>query len=116
MITIKSKREGFRRCGMAHSVAPVSCPDDRFSAEELAILQAEPMLNVSVSGAADPEERARRLADACAGLIADREIREHWMADGRPQARALEMLSGEKKVTAAERDAAWEIFSKKDAD
>jgi len=47
MIRITSKREGFRRCGVAHSKAAVDWPDDRFSEEELATLKAEPMLLVT---------------------------------------------------------------------
>jgi len=46
MIRITSKRHNFRRCGMAHPKQPVDYPDDRFSEEELSILQAEPMLKV----------------------------------------------------------------------
>jgi len=46
MIIIKSKIEGFRRCGTAHSKAPVEYPDDKFSKEEIASLEAEPMLVV----------------------------------------------------------------------
>ena len=53
MITITAKKEGFRRCGIAHPVAPVTYPDDKFTADELAALQAEPMLVVEV-GEADP--------------------------------------------------------------
>ncbi|MDR3631718.1 MAG: HI1506-related protein [Desulfocapsaceae bacterium] len=48
MITITSRQAGFRRCGIAHPVRPVDYPDDRFSAEELKVLQAEPMLNLSI--------------------------------------------------------------------
>lgn len=45
-IRITSKKEGFRRCGIAHSEKPAVYPDDRFSAEELEMLEAEPMLIV----------------------------------------------------------------------
>jgi hypothetical protein len=48
MIRIISQREGFRRCGVAHTVEPVEYPDDRWSAEELRRLQDEPMLTVEV--------------------------------------------------------------------
>ena len=44
MILIKSKKEGFRRCGLAHPAKEVLYSDDRFTAAELAILTAEPML------------------------------------------------------------------------
>ncbi len=46
MIRIRSKKEGFRRCGIAHSEKPVDYPDDKFSKKELAALKAEPMLLV----------------------------------------------------------------------
>ena len=47
MIRIASKRDGFRRCGIAHATAPVDYQDDRFSPSELEILKAEPMLTVT---------------------------------------------------------------------
>lgn len=48
MIRIKSKKPGFRRCGIAHAAGPVEYPDGRFTAAELAMLKAEPMLDVEV--------------------------------------------------------------------
>ncbi|ADW18574.1 hypothetical protein Despr_2435 [Desulfobulbus propionicus DSM 2032] len=51
MITITSKKEGFRRCGLAHSQTPITYEDDRFTTEELKTLQKEPMLVVTVSEA-----------------------------------------------------------------
>lgn len=48
MIRIKSKKDGFRRCGIAHSKEAVQYPDDRFSAGELAVLRAEPTLVVEI--------------------------------------------------------------------
>lgn len=48
MIRIASKRHNFRRCGMAHPKQPMDYPDDRFSDEELHILQVERMLTVEV--------------------------------------------------------------------
>ena len=56
MIRITSKREGFRRCGVAHSKAAVDWPDDRFSEEELAKLKAESMLLFTQIQEAPPEE------------------------------------------------------------
>lgn len=46
MIQISSKREGFRRCGVAHPRGPVIYDNDRFSEKELEILAKEPMLVV----------------------------------------------------------------------
>lgn len=48
MIRITSQREGFRRAGIAHPAAATDHPDDAFTAEQLAALQAEPMLTVEI--------------------------------------------------------------------
>jgi len=49
MIRITAKKEGFRRCGIAHSKQPTEYADDRFSKEELAALQAEPGIVVEIT-------------------------------------------------------------------
>lgn len=43
-IVIKSKRNGFRRCGMAHSSQPTKYADDFFTEEQLKALAKEPQL------------------------------------------------------------------------
>ncbi|PPD36754.1 MAG: hypothetical protein CTY18_02930 [Methylomonas sp.] len=48
MIKIKSKREGFRRCGLAHSAQWQFYDNDFFTDEQLERLFAEPMLNVEI--------------------------------------------------------------------
>jgi len=48
MIRITSKRHNFRRCGVAHPKGPVDYSIDKFSGEELDILDAEPMLTVEL--------------------------------------------------------------------
>ncbi len=60
MIIIRSKKAGFRRCGIAHPKEETQYPDDRFSKEELAILQAEPMLTVEL---AELGTEPRRIGD-----------------------------------------------------
>jgi len=47
MIRITSKKENFRRCGVAHPKAATEYADDKFSKKELAVLNAEPMLVVT---------------------------------------------------------------------
>ncbi len=47
-IRIVARRDGFRRCGVAHSAAPAFHPCDRFTADELERLRADPMLIVDV--------------------------------------------------------------------
>jgi len=48
MVEITSKRDGFRRCGLAHAMATTNYPADRFSADELSTLQQEQMLVVTI--------------------------------------------------------------------
>jgi len=48
MITITAKRDGFRRCGVAHTTKPALFLDDAFTPEQLRQLQAEPMLVVEL--------------------------------------------------------------------
>ena len=47
MIRITSKKDGFRRAGMAHRGVR-EYPDKTFDAEQMAALEAEPMLVVEV--------------------------------------------------------------------
>lgn len=54
-ITITSKKDGFRRAGMAHPAKPNTYPDGTFTAEQLKALQADPMLVVHVT-APEPEK------------------------------------------------------------
>ena len=56
MIRITSKQDGFRRGGIAHSATPTQYPDDRFSKQELAVLQTEPMLVVELIVEAAPKD------------------------------------------------------------
>ncbi len=48
MIRITSNRDGFRRCGVVFGKQPADFPNGRFNKEELAILEAEPMLSVEI--------------------------------------------------------------------
>lgn len=57
MIRIRSKREGFRRCGIAHSEKPTDYRDDKFTKQQLAQLKAEPML--FVDELPDPPEKKK---------------------------------------------------------
>ena len=54
MIVITSKREGFRRCGVAHAAGPVAWPDGRWTEAELDALMAEPMLTVAQAADGPP--------------------------------------------------------------
>jgi len=74
MIRIRSKKNGFRRCGIAHSSEWQEYPDERFNEDEVKTLLAEPMLQVDVfidlkehqfeaAKAPDPEAAAQSIVD-----------------------------------------------------
>jgi len=46
MIIITSKKEGFRRCGVAHPATPTEHPDGTFTPGQIKALHNEPMLMV----------------------------------------------------------------------
>ena len=46
MIRITSKRDGFRRAGIAHPATPTDYANEVFTKQQLAQLKAEPMLVV----------------------------------------------------------------------
>ena len=46
ILRISARREGFRRAGIAHTVAPADHPLDTLTAKQIAALKAEPMLLV----------------------------------------------------------------------
>lgn len=58
-IKIISKRAGFRRCGIEHPDKPVIHPAGTFTEEQLAQLEAEPMLIVEEV----PDEPAKTADD-----------------------------------------------------
>lgn len=51
MIIITSKKDGFRRCGVAHPMAPTMYEDGSFTPDQINELQAEPMLTVQFDDA-----------------------------------------------------------------
>ncbi|HAG0017630.1 TPA: hypothetical protein G8O67_005019 [Salmonella enterica] len=91
MIYITSKREGFARCGVRFSEATTSYPDDRFTPEQLADLEAEPMLIVSrdagmtAGQAAEQISRLKNALDAAehevAVVTAERDVLYQQLAD-----------------------------------
>lgn len=69
MITITSKIDGFRRAGVAHPDEATEYPNDAFTKQQLAQLQAEPMLVVVESpepdaGKGKKEKKPREGGDA----------------------------------------------------
>jgi hypothetical protein len=51
-IVITAKRDGFRRCGIAHPGKPTFYPDDFFTEEQLEALGKEPQLILAYAGEA----------------------------------------------------------------
>ncbi|MFN4623357.1 HI1506-related protein [Klebsiella pasteurii] len=58
-ITITSKRDGFRRCGVAHRDVPVTWPDGSFTKEQIAILRAEPALVVHIGAVSGDDDKLK---------------------------------------------------------
>jgi len=58
VVRIRSKRAGFRRCGVAHPEQWTEYPAERFTEKEIERLLAEPMLQVDVLDLPDPEPEA----------------------------------------------------------
>lgn len=58
-ITITSKRDGFRRCGVAHRDVPVTWPDGSFTDEQIAILRAEPALVVHLGAISGDDDKLK---------------------------------------------------------
>ncbi|EKZ8805266.1 hypothetical protein RE852_002709 [Salmonella enterica] len=113
MIFITAKREGFARCGVRFSETTTSYPDDRFTPEQLADLEAEPMLIVSREGAGmtagQAAEQISRLKDALdtaehevAVVTAERDVLHQQLADMTTERDALrEQLAAVTSTSAA---------------
>jgi len=136
MIRIRSKQDGFRRCGVAHSREPVEYPDDRFSKAELKSLKSEPMLVVeeiedkakteapkkkdtekkgSEKKPEEPKkERPTDEGQAEEAIIAAMQqiltSGENLISGGRPDVKAVEEILGW-QISAKERDALMEKLS-----
>lgn len=65
-IRILCRKPGFRRAGIAHP-AEAEYPADRFTAEELALLRAEPLLQVDLVGEPEPPSEGGKGKGKAAG-------------------------------------------------
>ena len=70
-IQITAKRDGFRRCGMAHSDKTQTYDDGHFSSSVLSELMAEPMLVVSYvpDGQAENTDQSEALKQALGQIM-----------------------------------------------
>ncbi|TQN84362.1 UNVERIFIED_ORG: hypothetical protein FHU00_3943 [Citrobacter freundii] len=73
VIEITARRDGFRRCGVAHSATTKEWPVDAFTPEQLAVLKADPMLIVVERDKAAGQPADARLDDLMAQLDAERQ-------------------------------------------
>ncbi|MGK4358461.1 HI1506-related protein [Ectopseudomonas chengduensis] len=55
IVRIKSKRDGYRRCGISHPRLATDHPAERFTESMLAKLQADPVLTVELIDGVDTE-------------------------------------------------------------
>jgi hypothetical protein len=78
MLRIKSKRDKFRRCGVAHPATDMDYPDGRFTGDQIKILQAEPMLIVRElpEPAQEPERESGTSAPPSPGGKRKKELKE----------------------------------------
>ena len=73
VIEITARREGFRRCGVAHSATTKEWPADAFTPEQLAVLKADPMLIVVERDKASSQNDADQSDELAAQLDAERQ-------------------------------------------
>lgn len=135
-ITVTARRAGFRRGGRAWAGTPTTVAASEFTREQLAAIEAEPMLIVtseharegvdpapgSEDGAGDPAalgadpaagsdpaagDPARDQAIAAAMDRLDPDDSAHYRADGRPEVGALRRAGAPPDTTAADRDRVW---------
>jgi len=74
VIIITAKKDGFRRCGMAHPASAVEHKDGTFTEEQLAILKAEPMLVVQELAADSASPLAIMTKAELAALLTERGV------------------------------------------
>lgn len=73
-VIITAKKDGFRRCGMAHPASAVEHADGVFTKEQIEILKAEPMLVVQEVAAANADPLATMTKDKLAALLTERGV------------------------------------------
>ncbi|WP_370558565.1 HI1506-related protein [Edwardsiella tarda] len=87
MIYITSKRNGFYRCGVAHSEHTTAWADDHFSPEQLAMLEAEPMLIVTRDNPqAQSQQAAEQQIAALKAALVDAQQRNDALSTARDEA------------------------------
>ncbi|HBQ8403839.1 TPA: hypothetical protein L9P67_002540 [Klebsiella pneumoniae] len=101
-ITITSKRDGFRRCGVAHRDVPVTWPDGSFTDEQIAILRAEPALVVHIGALSGDDDKLK----AALGRVQELESQLEEVTTDRDRLQAELTVSGDVPVPEVSDDAA----------
>ena len=101
-ITITSKRDGFRRCGVAHRDVPVTWPDGSFTDEQIAILRAEPALVVHLGALSGDDDKLK----AALGRVQELESQLEEVTTDRDRLQAELTVSGGVPVPEVSDDAA----------
>lgn len=101
-ITITSKRDGFRRCGVAHRDVPVTWPDGSFTDEQIAILRAEPALVVHIGALSGDDDKLK----AALGRVQELESQLEEVTTDRDRLQAELTVSGGVPVPEVSDDAA----------
>lgn len=98
VIEITARREGFRRCGVAHSATTKEWPADAFTPEQLAVLKADPMLIVVERDKASGQNDAVRGDELAAQLDAERQKVSELTAQLEEERRKVQDLTAELKA------------------
>ncbi len=113
-IRIISAIEGFRRAGVAHSVAATDHPIDHFDEDQVKALQNEPKLIVRILDATADEARKNAIITAMQAMMQadpERKDKSLWTkADGRPDLKAVNAKLKEantEAINANVRDEIW---------
>jgi hypothetical protein len=99
MIKITSKKEGFRRCGVAHPKGVAEYPDNRFTEAELLTLANEPMLTVELTetaaekaGAMMKKDLMKKTVEELTALLKEMSVS---IPDGAKKADLAELIMAE---------------------
>lgn len=98
VIEITARREGFRRCGVAHSATTKEWPVDAFTPEQLEVLKADPMLIVVERDKAADKNDAARVDELVAQLDAERQKVSELTAQLEEERQKVKDLTAELKA------------------
>lgn len=101
-VFVKSRTDGFRRCGVAHTREGREFPDGFFSEEQLMQLNEDPEITMGPVLDDTEEPNLEDLAEAAGKAIED----GNTIASGAPSVEAMEEILGY-SITSEQRAVAW---------